>query len=86
MVIRCDVGPEYVGHQLETWLDKYGIGLQFIQPGKPQRNAYVELFSRPVRYYWLNQYIFERIEEAQEAGINWMWIEVGLNGWTGWLH
>jgi len=26
---------------LATWAEKRGIGLQFIQPGKPQQNAYV---------------------------------------------
>ena len=71
--IRCDNGPEYVGHQLAAWAEKHGIGLQFSQPGKPQQNAYVERFNRTVRYDWLNQYIFETIEEVQEAATKWMW-------------
>ncbi|SDD26070.1 putative transposase [Kordiimonas lacus] len=73
LAIRCDNGPEYVGHQLAAWAEKHGIGLQFIQPGKPQQNAYVERFNRTVRYDWLNQYIFETIEEVQEAATRWMW-------------
>ena len=50
-----------------------GIGLQFIQPGRPQQNAYVERYNRTVRYDWLNQYIFEIIEEVQEAATAWLW-------------
>ena len=71
--IRCDNGPEYVSELLATWAEKRGIGLQFIQPGKPQQNAYVERYNRTVRYDWLNQYIFEEIEEVQEAATAWLW-------------
>ena len=71
--IRCDNGPEYVSELLATWAGKRGIGLQFIQPGKPQQNAYVERYNRTVRYDWLNQYIFGEIEEVQEAATAWLW-------------
>jgi len=71
--LRCDNGPEYVSALLAAWAEKRGIGLQFIQPGKPQQNAYVERFNRTVRYDWLNQYIFETIEEVQEAATAWLW-------------
>jgi transposase InsO family protein len=38
------------------WAEEAGIAFQYIQPGKPQKNAYVERFNRPVRYEWLSQY------------------------------
>ena len=72
-VIRSDNGPEYVSHLLAAWAAKHNIVLQFIQPGKPQQNAYVEHFNRTVRYDWLNQYIFETISQAQEAATVWLW-------------
>jgi len=65
--------PEYVSELLAIWAEKRGIGLRFIQPGKPQQNAYVERYNRTVRYDWLNQYIFGTIEEAQEAATAWLW-------------
>jgi transposase InsO family protein len=35
--------------------------------------AYVERFSRTVRYDWLNQYIFETIEQVQGVATKWLW-------------
>ena len=71
--IRCDNGPEYVSQLLADWAEARGIGLQFIQPGKPQQNAYVERYNRTVRYDFLNQYIFETIDQVQEAATAWLW-------------
>ena len=33
--------------------EKQGIRLEYIQPGNPQQNAYVERYNRTVRYDWL---------------------------------
>jgi len=66
-------GPDYISHVLATWAEKHGVTLQFIQPGNPQQNAYVERFNRTVRYDWLSQYIFETVEEVQEAATEWLW-------------
>jgi transposase InsO family protein len=52
-VIRCDNGPEYVSAALMGWAEAEGIRLEYIQPGKPQQNAYVERYNRTVRYDWL---------------------------------
>ena len=71
--IRVDNGPEYVSEHMAHWAKRKGIELQFIQPGKPQQNAYVERFNRTVRYDWLSQYIFETIQQVQEAATDWLW-------------
>ena len=71
--IRCDNGPEYVSKLLYEWAERNGIRLQFIQPGKPQQNAYVERYNRTVRYDWLNQYLFSNISEVQECATKWLW-------------
>jgi putative transposase len=73
LAIGCDNGPEYISDLLGTWAKDHKIGLQFIQPGKPQQNAYVERYNRTVRYDWLNQYIFETIEQVQHAATRWLW-------------
>lgn len=71
--IRCDNGPEYVSSALMTWSQRRGIQVEFIQPGKPQQNAYVERYNRTVRYDWLAQYMFDSVEEVQEFATRWLW-------------
>lgn len=71
--IRCDNGPEYISKLLNRWSEKQNIKLLFIQPGKPQQNAYIERYNRTVRYDWLNQYLFRSIQEVQEFATNWLW-------------
>ena len=71
--IRCDNGPEYISDSLTSWARKRGVALPYIQPGKPQQNAYVERYNRTVRYEWLNQHLFESIEQTQESATQWLW-------------
>ena len=73
LAIRVDNGPEYVSSTLMTWAEKQGIALTYIQPGKPQQNAYVERYNRTVRHEWLDLYIFETIEEVQKIATEWLW-------------
>ncbi len=68
---RC-YGPENVSAALQIWASRRGIGLEYIQSGKPQQNAYVERYNRTVRHEWLGQYIFETIEEAQDHATRWL--------------
>jgi transposase InsO family protein len=55
--------PEYVSGKLMECRET-GIALSYIQPSKPQQNAYVERYDRTVRDEWLEQHIVESIEEA----------------------
>lgn len=71
--IRCDNGPEYISEILKQWAKERGIALVYIQPGKPQQNAYVERYNRTVRAEWLSMRIFESIEEAKEESTRWLW-------------
>lgn len=71
--IRCDNGPEYISGALQTWAERRGIRITFIQPGKPQQNAYIERYNRTARYGWLAQHLFESIEQVQETGTRWLW-------------
>ena len=72
-VLRCDNGPEYVSKTLELWAKERDIHLEFIQPGNLQQNAYIERYNRTVRYDWLNQYLFESIQEVQDYATRWLW-------------
>jgi putative transposase len=71
--LRCDNGPEYISGALTQWAQQHGIRIDYIQPGKPQQNAYVERYNRTVRYDWLNQTLFNNIEEVQDSATRWLW-------------
>jgi putative transposase len=47
--IRVDNGPELTSIALTRWCAQRGIKLLYIQPGKPQQNAYIERFNRTYR-------------------------------------
>ncbi|MBK6598192.1 MAG: IS3 family transposase [Proteobacteria bacterium] len=86
--IRCDNGPEYLSGALQEWSTRKNIRIDYIQPGKPQQNAYIERFNRTVRYDWLTQTLFGSIEEVQDAATRWLWTynnerpNMGLGGIT----
>ena len=90
--IRCDNGPEYAGHELMSWAKTNGIRLNFIQPGNPQQNAYIERYNRTVRYDWLNQYLFSSLDELQQYATEWQWFynherpNMALGGYTPKQH
>lgn len=71
--IRCDNGPENISGALQGWVEKRQIRLLYIQPGKPQQNAYIERFNRTVRYEWLSQYYWEDLDEVQLCATRWMY-------------
>ena len=62
--IRIDNGPEYTSHHMQLWAKERGILLQFIQPGKPTQNSYIERFNRTYRTEVLNSYLFSSIQEV----------------------
>ena len=86
--IRCDNGPEYVGAVLRQWAEQRGIRVDYIQPGKPQQNAYIERYNRTVRYDWLGHHLFESLAQVQDFATHWLWIynherpNMGLGGIT----
>lgn len=48
--LRCDNSPENISGVIQAWAARHGIESSYIQPGKPQQNAYIERFNRTVRY------------------------------------
>jgi putative transposase len=73
VAIRSDNGPEYISSTLKSWAKQHEIRLDYIQPGNPQQNAYIERYNRTVRYDWLSHYLFESISEVQNYATDWMW-------------
>jgi putative transposase len=71
--IRCDNGPELIAQAFVDWCEAHGIEILYIQPGKPDQNAYIERFNRSYREEVLNAYIFETLEEVRAMTRDWLW-------------
>ena len=72
-VIRCDNGPEFISHEFTQWAQQKRICIEYIQPGNPQQNAYIERHNRTIRYSWLSKHLFETLEEVQNYATQWLW-------------
>ena len=59
-----DSGPEFISTTLADWAQEHAVDLEFIQPGKPTRNSYIERFNRTYRYEVLNMYVFKTLSEV----------------------
>jgi putative transposase len=63
--IRTDNGPEFTSAVMTTWAEQHGIALDYIQPGKPTQNSYIERFNRTLREEVLDAYIFNNLNEVR---------------------
>jgi len=63
--IRTDNGPEFAGNAMDGWAYSKGVKLDFIRPGKPNENAFIESFNGRLREECLNDNQFLTLVEAQ---------------------
>ena len=70
--IRSDNGPEFISNRLAAWAEKHEVILDFIEPGKPAQNAYIERFNRTYREEVLDSYLFSNLAEAREITEDWL--------------
>ena len=69
--IRVDNGPEFISRKLEAWCTKQEITLQFIQPGKPMQNGYIERKNGSIRRELLDAYLFDSLSEVRVMCEEW---------------
>lgn len=70
-VIRVDNGPEFISDRLQQWCDDRQIRLQFIQPGKPMQNGFVERNNGSLRKELLDAYLFYSLPEVRQMAEEW---------------
>ncbi len=69
--ITVDHGTEFQSLALEDWAYRRGVQLDFIRPGKPIENAFIESFNGRLRDECLNVHQFTSIAEAQTKIEGW---------------
>lgn len=60
-----DHGTEFQSCALEDWADRRDVQLDFIRPGKPVENAFIESSNGRLRDECLNAHQFTSLTEAQ---------------------
>ncbi len=65
-VIVCDNGPEFVSQALDQWASTHGVTLDFIRPGHPVENCFIESFNGKLRDACLSQYHFASLAQARD--------------------
>ena len=71
-IIRTDNGPEFTSKELELWAKDNEIQIQFIQPGRPMQNGYIERFNRIYRECILDAYLFFELDQVRQLTEEWM--------------
>ncbi len=72
LAIRCDNGSELTSYAFTEWCQAKGIQIRFIQPGKPDQNAFIERFNRTYREEVLTPYLFDSIEDVRQITDEWL--------------
>lgn len=70
--VRIDNGPEFTAQAFIDWCAEHGVAMHYIQPGKPDQNAYIERFNRTYRTEVLNAHLFESIAELRAMTVTWL--------------
>ena len=60
--LRTDNGPEFLAAKIDEWAGQHGVYWDYIKPGKPAQNGYIERFNRTYREDVLGAYLFTTLE------------------------
>lgn len=69
--ITIDNGTEFTSKIFDQWAYEKGIKLNFIQPGKPTQNGFIESFNGKFRDECLNENWFLSLNHAKELIEKW---------------
>ena len=69
--IVSDNGTEFTSRAILKWADENSVPWHYIDPGKPQQNAFVESFNGSLRDELLNEEIFDSLDDARRKLALW---------------
>ena len=65
--LRCDNGPEFLADAMKEWALQHRVHMHFIEPGKPNQNAYIERFNKSFRTEVLDAWVFASLDEVRDV-------------------
>lgn len=69
--ITLDNGTEFSSKAMDAWATEYDVKLDFIRPGKPVENGFIESFNGRLRDECLNVNVFFSMADANEKLRRW---------------
>jgi len=69
--ITVDNGAEFCSRAVDAWAYAHGVKLDFIRPGKPVENGYIESFNGKLRDECLNVELFYSVADARQKLERW---------------
>jgi len=70
--LRLDNGPEFVALVLAEWAERKGIKLDFIEPGRPMQNGFIERFNGSFRRGVLDMHVFRNLSDVRDQAERWL--------------
>lgn len=69
--IVSDNGTEFTSRAILKWANDNNVDWHYIDPGKPQQNAFIESFNGSLRDEFLNEEMFDSLEDARRKLALW---------------
>lgn len=69
--IVSDNGTEFTSRAILKWASDNDVDWHYIDPGKPQQNAFIESFNGSLRDELLNEEMFDSLEDARRKLALW---------------
>lgn len=70
--LPLDNGSEVVAIALADWAEATGVQVEFIEPGRPMQNGFIERFNGSYRTGVLDMYVFRNLTEARKQTEHWL--------------
>lgn len=70
--IRVDNGSEFFSRAMDSWAYVHNVSLEFIRPGKPTENGFIESFNGRLRDECLNTNLFFGLRDARLKLSQWL--------------
>ena len=69
--IVSDNGTEFTSRAILKWANDNSVDWHYIDPGKPQQNAFIESFNGSLRDECLNEEMFDNLDDARRKLALW---------------